>query len=81
MGFVLIGVFLFRGDVNPSQLVDASDQVRSAIWSAFLAWAFTPVLCKVVRHGQVIVMVHDGQLRDVHIEYGTRIGESPPKQT
>jgi len=64
--------------VNPAALVEASDQVRATIWAAFVAWAFTPILCKVVRHGQIIVMIHDGQLRDVHIEYGTR-SESPPK--
>lgn len=65
--------------MNPSEIVEASDSVRAAIWAAFVAWAFTPILCKIVRHGQVIFIVHEGQLRDVHVEFGTR-GESPPKR-
>lgn len=75
---ILLARFYSR-DMNTTDLIDATNQIRTAIWAAFVAWAFTPVLCKVVGHGQVVLMIHEGQLRDVHVEIGIR-SMGPPRE-
>jgi hypothetical protein len=56
-------------------LVSLSNQVRAAIWEAFATWVFMPILCGIVRHGDVILKIHDGKLKDVRIDYSTKQAE------
>lgn len=63
-----------------SNLSEAVDQVKTAIWFAALGWVFMPAMCKAIRHGEVIFVIHEGQLKDVRVDLSTKTA-SPPKPT
>jgi len=48
-----------------SALLRSKSQIEAAIKAAFLAWVFMPVLCRLVGHGEIVLKIHDSQLRDV----------------
>lgn len=52
--------------------VSLADQLRKLVFESFLAWAFLPVLARIVRHGEVKIVFHNGQLRDVEFPLGIR---------
>ncbi len=60
-------------------LSEVVDQLKSAIWFAFLGWVVAPEICRAIRFGEVVLVIHDGQLKDVRVDLSTRSAGPPPK--
>lgn len=51
-----------------ANLSEVIDQLKGMIWAAFAAWAFAPILCNAMKYGKVVLVIHDGKLKDVHVD-------------
>ncbi len=55
-------------DMATTNLSEVIDQLKGMVWAAFISWAFAPVLCRAVKYGKVILVIHDSKLKDVHLD-------------
>lgn len=64
-----------------ANLVEISNQLRGAITNAVLTWSVMPILAAAIGYGELRIMFHAGQLRDVRVELGGMKDQiaSPPK--
>ncbi|MGB8648036.1 MAG: hypothetical protein WCF84_22565 [Anaerolineae bacterium] len=51
---------------------DNLQQFRRLVWERFTKWDFMVELCRQIRYGEIRIIIHDHQIKDVHVDFHLR---------
>lgn len=55
-----------------SKSENALQQFRRWLWSRFLEWDGFAEICSEIGFGEIRIVIHDGEMRDLHVDLRVR---------
>ncbi len=48
------------------------EQFRRLVWDRLTKWEFLAEVCKEIQYGEIRIIVHDGAIHDIHLDFHLR---------